>query len=404
MNILMLSQFYPPIMGGIERHVQNLSQALAQKGHTVSVATLWHNGLPEFEERDGVNIYRVRGTMQRMTSLFTTDRQHAPPFADPEVTLAMRRVIKTVRPQIVHAHDWMVRSFLPLKRWSKAKLVRTLHDCELACAQMRYMYKDTQRCDGPAFGKCTSCVVHHYGKIKGPVTLYANWLTGQGERNLVDAYIPVSKAIAAANHLDPNSASVRVIPNFVPNDVADRESSASTEQLPPPGFILQVGDLVPDKGIGVLLDAYRQLQSPPPLVLIGRRTAQSPRDLPVGATIIESLPHPLVMEAWKRCIFGTIASTCLDASPTVTLEAMASGKPVIGSRLGGITDQIIEGETGFLVEPGNPVQLRDAMARMIADPALRKRTGEAAKNRVRDFYASAVVAMIESVYQTLCSC
>src|SRR4051812_17748896 len=137
MRILMLAQFYPPIIGGEERHVRNLSAALVARGHEGAVATLWHEGMAEFEIDDGgVRIYRMRGTLQRVEGLFSeTGRRHAPPFPDPELMWALRGVIKRERPEIVHAHNWMVHSFQPIKRWSGASLVMTLHDYSLACAQ-----------------------------------------------------------------------------------------------------------------------------------------------------------------------------------------------------------------------------------------------------------------------------
>lgn len=62
MRILLLTQFYPPIVGGEERHVRNLGAALAWRGHQVSAATLWVPGA-EAEKRDGeVRVHRIRGT------------------------------------------------------------------------------------------------------------------------------------------------------------------------------------------------------------------------------------------------------------------------------------------------------------------------------------------------------
>ena len=403
MRILMLAQFYPPIMGGIERHVQDLGAALAARGHQVSVATLWHKELPEFEMDGAVQVYRIRGTMQRFTSLFTTEQQHSPPFPDPEVTFALHRVIAQVRPEIVHAHNWIIRSFLPLKTWSGAKLVMTLHDCELTCVEMRMMYRDTQLCSGPALTKCLDCAAHHYGFSKGTLTLFSNWAMAGFDRSLVDLFLPVSHAIAEANHLMDTRALVHVVPNFVPDDVAavSDEIDPRLAQLPPNGFILQVGELVYDKGTGVLLDAYAGLDSAPPLVLIGRRINGAFTDLPSNVIALESLPHALVMQAWRQSLFGTVASLCLDACPTVTIEAMASGRPMIGSSIGGITDQIVDGETGFLVPPGDAAALRQAMARLIADPTLRARMGEAARRKSIEFQASAVIKRIEQSYQEL---
>lgn len=406
MRVLMLAQFYPPIMGGIERHVRSLGIELAARGHEVSVATLWHRGQPSLEEDGPVRVYRVRGATQRLSGLFTVDRQHSPPLPDPETMLALRRIASVEKPQIVHAHNWMVHSFLPLKRWSRAKLVMTLHDCELTCAQMRMMYMDRELCDGPAFAKCLGCAVHHYGRIKGGVTLCGNWIMSGLQRRLVDMFLPVSRAVAEANRLPGGRTPFRVVPNFVPDDVADlpadgHEADPLLAQLPKCGFILQVGDLVADKGVQVLLQAYAGLVSPPPLVLIGRRLPESPTSLPPGVTVIEGMPHSQVMHAWRRSLFGTVASTCLDACPTTTIEAMVSSRPVVGSRIGGITDQVVDGETGFLVPPGDVVALRDAMARLIDDQPLRSRMGEAAERKAVEYKASTVVSEIEGIYQSL---
>jgi glycosyltransferase involved in cell wall biosynthesis len=406
LRILMLTQFYHPILGGIERHVRSLSTALAAHGHHVSVATLWHPGLSESEMDGAVRIYRLHGTMQRIGSLFSTDRFHAPPFPDPEVTLSLRRVIAQEQPEIVHAHNWMVHSFLPIKSWSKAKLVRTLHDCEMSCVQMRLMYMDQELCSGPETLKCLRCAAHHYGPLKGSVTLAGNRIMNPFERMGVDKFLPVSSAVAHANGLDTDPLTrdkIEVIPNFVPDDVADvpQESDARLDALPEEPFILQVGDLVPDKGIYVLLEAYQGLPSAPPLVLIGRRMPESPRELPPRVTVIESLPHNLVMQAWQRSLFATVTSLCLDASPTVTLEAMACGRAVIGSRIGGIVDQIIDEETGYLVPPGDPQALCSAMQRLVDDPDLCSQMGTAARAKVVEFQARTVVHKIEKVYQSL---
>ena len=403
MRILLITQFYPPIMGGIERHVKDLGAELARRGHHVAVATLWHEGLEEFEMDGNVRVYRIRGTLQRFPGLFTVKRRHSPPFPDPETVAALRQLIIVERPEIVHAHDWLVHSFLPLKPWSKAKLVMSLHDCEMACAQGRLMYLDMELCAGPEFAKCIRCARHHYGGLKGPITLAGNWTFSHLERGWVDLFLPVSNAVAEVNQLTDTRIPYQVIPNFVSDHVADddRELDERVAALPACGFILQVGDLTLDKGIGVLLEAYRGLESAPPLVLIGWSLPDLIGELPGNVTLIKGLPHPAVMQAWKKSLFGTIPSLCMDASPTVTLEAMASAKPVIGSRIGGIRDQIADGETGFLIPPGDAGALRDAMSRLITDSGLRSRMGAAARERAISFQASHVINRIEKVYEQL---
>ncbi|HEY7413980.1 MAG TPA: glycosyltransferase, partial [Ktedonobacteraceae bacterium] len=126
MRILMLSQFYPPIIGGGAIHARALSVELVSRGHEVAVVTLWQPSQAEFDMDQGVRVYRIHSSMQRVPRLFRDrGRPYAPPFPDPEAALALRRIIGQEQPDIVHAHNWLVHSFLPLKAWSGARLVVT---------------------------------------------------------------------------------------------------------------------------------------------------------------------------------------------------------------------------------------------------------------------------------------
>ena len=70
----------------------------------------------------------------------------------------------------------------------------------------------------------------------------------------------------------------------------------------------------------------------------------------------------------------------------VFLEANALGKPVVGSRSGGIPDAIVDGETGFLVDPEDQSSLVETLVRLTEDPALAKRLGEQGQQRVKEFF------------------
>jgi glycosyltransferase involved in cell wall biosynthesis len=69
-----------------------------------------------------------------------------------------------------------------------------------------------------------------------------------------------------------------------------------------------------------------------------------------------------------------------------TLEAMAAGRPVIGTRVGGIPEMVVDGETGVLVPPSDPRRLADAIARVVQDPALRSRMSHSARERAREAF------------------
>jgi glycosyltransferase involved in cell wall biosynthesis len=75
----------------------------------------------------------------------------------------------------------------------------------------------------------------------------------------------------------------------------------------------------------------------------------------------------------------------MEGLPNVVLEAMAHGKTVIATPVGGIPSLITDGETGFLVPVGDSAALRAAIETVLADHSLRRRIGRAARERVREY-------------------
>ncbi len=402
MRILMLTDFYRPLLGGQERHVENLAIELANRGHEVAVATLWHEGLERFEYDRGVRVYRIQGTVQRAAGLFRqTGRRFAPPAPDPETLWALRRIIQREQPQIVHAHSWIVHSFLPLKPWSGAKLVVTLHDYGLRCATRTLMHHE-RPCRGPAPDRCPGCAAAHYGPLKAGATLAAHRATLPWLVAAADRFIAVSRAVAQGNGLIDSGRPYRVIPNFIADRLATpaEDLAGYLDQLPTGEHLLFVGALNRHKGLHVLLDAYTRLDNAPPLALIGIWAEQDLR-LPTGVRVFQHWPHAAVMHAWQRCAIGVVPSIWPEPCPTVAMEAMLAGRPLVATHTGGLPDLVAHEETGLLVPPGDAGALAAALARLLADPALRQRMGAAGCERVRAFQAHAVIPQIEALYAQL---
>jgi glycosyltransferase involved in cell wall biosynthesis len=72
-----------------------------------------------------------------------------------------------------------------------------------------------------------------------------------------------------------------------------------------------------------------------------------------------------------------------EGAPLSILEAMAAGLPVVSSRVGGVPELVVDGETGLLVPPGDPEALAVALGRLVADPGLRRRLGAAGRERTQ---------------------
>lgn len=401
MRILMLAQFYPPVIGGEERHVAALSEALVGRGNKVAVATMPHPSRKERETLRGVDVYSVKGLMQRVSGLFSeTERPHAPPFPDPELTVRLAGLIREFKPDIVHGHNWLVHSVLPLKRPSGFGLVQTLHDYSLVCA-VKTLTRDDASCPGPALSRCAPCSFDHFGPIKGAVTLAANTLTQRSERWLVDKFLTVSTAVAEHNNLAKSGAPYEVVHNFIPDQsgTLPKEQDPCLEGLPSEPFILFVGDLNRRKGVHVILDAYRRLKSPPPLVIIGRRCPDTPADIPAGVHIFESWPHAAVMHAWSRCLFGLAPSTWLEPCATVVMEANSFGKPMIATSHGGFLETVDHETSGLHVPPNDDAALAAAMDRLTRDEAFRNQLAIGAVRKAATLKAGAIVPRIESIYR-----
>jgi glycosyltransferase involved in cell wall biosynthesis len=327
-------------------------------------------------------------------------RPYLPPAPDPDLVAALNRIVADERPDVVHAHNWAVASFVPLKRDDGPRLVMTLHDYSLVCAKRSLLYHGRD-CSGPGFSKCLHCAAANYGTARGELITIGTWLSAPLVVRAVDEFIPVSTAVATRSGLATSGAAFEVVPNFVPDDVVTTAATGhpGLRALPKGGYWLYVGALSRHKGISTLLDAYTGIHGAPPLVVIGRTTSEPMPQLPTGVTLISDLPHDAVMAAWKRATVGIIPSHFPDPCPTVALEAMACGVPVVGSLIGGLPDLVVDGETGVLVEAGDAAALRAGLCRVLDNETGRKRMARAAARRAPQFMASAVIPRIETVYR-----
>jgi glycosyltransferase involved in cell wall biosynthesis len=93
-----------------------------------------------------------------------------------------------------------------------------------------------------------------------------------------------------------------------------------------------------------------------------------------------------------------------EGTPVSVIEALAAGRPVVATRVGGIPDVVRDGTDGFLVEPGATGELAERLGRLAADPALRERLGDAGRERVGPRYAVArLVEDVDRLYRSLLS-
>jgi glycosyltransferase involved in cell wall biosynthesis len=170
---------------------------------------------------------------------------------------------------------------------------------------------------------------------------------------------------------------------------ASIENRKSIIENPNRPQILFVGSEFVRKGGDLLLEVYRRhFAEVADLHLV---TGQPPEDLPAHAQVHTGLrPNdPRLRELYARSDLFALP-TRADMSSWVAMEAMATGRPVITTDVGGIPDIVQEGKTGFLIPPNDGAALADRLRTLLADAALRRRMGAAGRAWVEQEFNAAV--------------
>ena len=183
--------------------------------------------------------------------------------------------------------------------------------------------------------------------------------------------------------------------------------------------IVSVGRLVPFKGFDDLIDACAELARRRidfVCDIIGdgplRETLQAKieqLDLSARVNLLGSLSQGAVLEKLQGTDIFALASTtdaqgATDVFPTVILEAMASARPVVSTRLAGIPELVVHGQTGILAPPGDSTALAHALEQLLRDPELRLRFGDAGRARIEQhFRIEQTVAPLMEMLERSCS-
>jgi glycogen(starch) synthase len=178
------------------------------------------------------------------------------------------------------------------------------------------------------------------------------------------AVICVSEALTEA----ARGAGVRNV-HFIPNGIEIPERVG--EEAEPPE-VFYTGRLAPEKGVDVLVEAADGLN----LVISGDGPLRDVVPSPLGF-----LPRDELERRYARAAVVVCPSRS-EGFGVVCAEAMAHGKPVVASAVGGLLGLVKNDETGLLVPPGDPKALRAAIDRLLADRGLRGRLGRAGRERI----------------------
>jgi glycosyltransferase involved in cell wall biosynthesis len=386
-HVLMVNKFHFP-KGGAEHYMFRLAGLLEQRGIQVDYFSMrdprnlpcdtdrWFVSHVDFESpphglrrRAGVagrTIYSIEGR-RKMASLLA----HRP------VDIAHLHII----------YHQLSPSVLAPLRSSGVPVVMTVHDFKLVCPvyTLQSNGEICERCVGNGFHPA---IVHRCNRrsLPGSALLAGEtWLHRRLGlyRDGIDLFIMPSafvrdKVIAGGYSADR----MVVVPNCVV--AADYEP-----RYQPGDHCLYIGRLSREKGVHVLVQAAIESGAKVKLAGEGPMRPTLERMIAENDCDVELLGYRSgdeLAEAVQQSAAVVMPSVCHDNCPLAVIEAMAWGKPVIGSRVGGIPELVRDGEEGLLVPHDQPAALGAAMVRLLEDPELAERLGRNGRSRVEEHY------------------
>jgi len=359
MRLLLVTQDFPPDVGGIQTYSWELSRRLAARAEALHVVAPARPGAASVDASVPFPVQRVRGR---------------PDLLPLTALAAVPRLARRAQPHVAFHAQWQTVGASVLARmltgWPR-RIVCAAHGRELLFNPL-------------------------------PDTLGARAAYDRVRRGLlqqVDAFLPVSRYTGGLlSDLGVPAARRHVVPNgtdperFRPVDGASLRRRLGLADHP---LLLTVGRLVQRKGIDTMLRALPSVAEAAPQVqyLVAGTGPDRDRlthiarahDMTDRVRFLGQVPHDELPQYYSAADVFVMPSR--EAPPDVEgfglvfLEANACGTPVIGARSGGIPDAVVDGETGLLVPPSSPEALAQAATSLLTDADRRAALGEHGRHR-----------------------
>jgi D-inositol-3-phosphate glycosyltransferase len=349
MQILMVSHYTLPHVGGIEVCVDQLSRALAHDGHEVTVVSSRTAG-PHAEWRDGVQILRV-AAWNGLES-----RLHVPfPIFAPSLLTTLWR--ETHRADLVHVHGVLYLSSLCAlfcAWWMGKPLVVTEH---VGFVPYRSRLLNTIERLALAFAK--TCFLHRGDAIIALNERVRNWLAGRNPH--------LERLHIVANGVDTD--------RFCPASAEERQEARTQFGVAAAcRLVVFVGRFVQKKGLDCLL----QIPDGTFEILMCGTGELPSHPQPVGVHVVRNLPHERMPDVYHAGDVLVLPS-CGEGFPLSVMEAMACGLPVVAARDPAYDRYVAEGEM-VQTEP-TPASMRGAVKRLLEERDAHMRQSQAARAR-----------------------
>jgi glycosyltransferase involved in cell wall biosynthesis len=362
MRIALITADFAPNIGGVASHVVELGKALAELGEEVHVITSPLGGMREANQTwQGMQVHRPRIPRGQPLYGWLLGRW-------------LKKFCREYQPDILHVHGLRP---LEASRNMPIPVIFTNH----TSGYLKRVAKGT----------------HEQKRIARRLTHIAHVLAPSQE--LCDA----TKAVGYSGPIDFITNGVdtdRFTPNLGP--LRARLGIQEDEVV-----VLLARRLVEKNGVTVFAEAVSALKDQPVRLLFagdGSEQAKVEAILKQNGLYSKSIfmgavPNPDMPDVYRAADISVLPSF-MEATSITGLESMACGLPLVGTRVGGIPTLVTEGETGLLVEPGNPVALGEAIHTLVENPAQRQAMGQAARQRaVNHFSWSHIATVTRDIYR-----
>jgi glycosyltransferase involved in cell wall biosynthesis len=236
-----------------------------------------------------------------------------------------------------------------------------------------------------------------------------------------DAFVAVSEAdrrrMIEIEKISPET--VRFIQNGIPDPQPARPATEVRAELgfaPDRPLAVAVGTLRPEKAYESVIEAADILRREIPdvgvLIVGGEESDTTTGRAPLEQQIREAgLQDTVYLLGFRDDVFDIVSAVDVallnsdrEGSPLSVMEYMEAAKPVVATRVGGVPDIVVDGETGVLIDPRSPDQLARALADVLGNPERAQAMGEAGRRRRRELYSiDATTRVIEELYLELAS-
>lgn len=385
MNVLLAHKFFH-LVGGTEIYFQNLADILERHGHKTFPFSVQHPKNPPSEFQDYFLApldLRSTGTGYKVQHL---GRILSRTLYSIEARKKIGALIDKTQPDIAHLQmieNHISPSIIDELRSRDIPIVQSVNTYKHTCTSYRHYLQDKHQI-------CEQCIGgrHYHAMLNRCVkgSLFASTL-GMLEMYLhhpilkiyrqVDRFI-VPNRFLQSKLLEAGYAEDQVVRLRNPFDLSQVTASEN-----PGDFILYFGRIEVEKGVMQLVRAMKQLPNDR-LVVVGDGADSETCQNWARAEGLSNIEF--VGPKWgdeltpylSRCSLVVVPSLWHEPSPYVIYQALGSGKPVVGSRIGGIPDLITE-ETGLLANPGDVDDLAEAIGSISRDQARLRRMGQAAR-------------------------